>query len=80
MTHSTLVLPVAVPLSRAPAIYGISRSTLYRLAAAGRVRMFKLGSRTLVDGRSVHDLLVSLPELELRQDLRRNLRNTATQK
>lgn len=37
--------------------FGIPRSTLYRLAADGHVRMIKLGRTTLVDFASVRALL-----------------------
>ena len=52
-----------LPLPRAVAIYGVSRSTLYRAAAAGRLRLVKLGSRTLVDVSSAEALAASLPEM-----------------
>ncbi|MEO3475297.1 hypothetical protein AAFN86_25780 [Roseomonas sp. CAU 1739] len=55
-----------VPLPRAPAIFGLSRSHLYRLAAAGRVRMVKAGARTLVDAASVRAFLASLPTAQIR--------------
>lgn len=53
--------PEMVPLPRAPAIFGISRSGLYRLAADGTIRMVKIGSRTLVDASSVRAFLATLP-------------------
>lgn len=55
------IVPEMVPLPRAPAVFGLSRSHLYRLAADGRVRMLKAGSRTLVDAESVRTFLASLP-------------------
>ena len=61
-------LPEAVPLARAPAIFGVSRSGLYRLAAAGSIRLFRLGGRTLVDAPSVRRFLELQPALELRRD------------
>ena len=53
--------PEMIPLPRAPAILGISRSGLYRLASEGRIRLLKLGSRTLVDAVSVRAYLDTLP-------------------
>lgn len=46
--------------------FGIPRSTLYRLAAAGHVRMLKLGRTTLVDFASVRAFLASAPAAALR--------------
>ena len=76
MTRPTIVLPISVPLARAPEVYGISRSSLYRLAAAGRIRLLKVGSTTLVDGLSMHELLASLPEAQIRNELLRNVSET----
>lgn len=55
------VLPEAVPLPRAPAIFGLSRSALYRLAGEGRIRFVKIGRSTLVDAASVRAFLAALP-------------------
>ncbi len=55
------IVPEMVPLPRAPAIFGLSRSNLYRLASEGRIRMVKVASRTLVDAASVRAFLASLP-------------------
>lgn len=55
------IAPEMVPLPRAPAIFGLSRSHLYRLAAEGRIRMVKAASRTLVDAGSVRSYLATLP-------------------
>ena len=60
-----IVLPEMVTLARAPAIFGLSRSGLYRLAATGHVRMLKVGTRTLVDAGSVRRFLSSLPEAQI---------------
>jgi excisionase family DNA binding protein len=38
-------------------IVGLSRSTLYRHAAAGRLRLVKVGGRTLVDASSLRALV-----------------------
>ena len=60
--------PEMVPLPRAPQIFGLSRSGLYRLAADGSIRMVKMGSRTLVDAASVRAFLATLPALAPRQE------------
>ncbi len=57
--------PEMVPLPRAPAIFGLSRSHLYRLAAEGQIRMVKAGARTLVDAASVRRFLASLPPAQI---------------
>lgn len=46
--------------------FGIPRSTQYRLAVAGHIRMIKLGRTTLVDFASVRAFLASAPEAALR--------------
>lgn len=59
------IAPVMVPLPRAPAVFGLSRSNLYRLAADGRIRMVKCASRTLVDADSVRAFLATLPPVQI---------------
>ena len=44
-------------LGHAAQITGLSISTLYRHAAAKRLRLTKVGGRTLVDARSLRQLL-----------------------
>lgn len=46
--------------------FGIPRSTQYRLAAAGHIRMMKLGRTTLVDFASVRAFLDGAPPAALR--------------
>lgn len=77
MQNTSTISPEMVPLPKAPGIFGLSRSALYRLAAAGQVRMLKIGSRTLVDAKSVRDFLETLPRIELRQDPHRNSLGTS---
>lgn len=45
---------------------GISRSQLYRLAAAGKIVFRKCGRTTLVDWASMRSYLDGLPQAELR--------------
>jgi excisionase family DNA binding protein len=61
MNYPPPIDPEMMPLPRVPGWSGLSRSTLYRLAADGRVRMVKVGARTLVDCASVRAFLASLP-------------------
>ena len=49
-------------VQEAARLSGISRSALYREASAGRVKMVKFNNSTLVDMKSVRELLASLPE------------------
>jgi hypothetical protein len=46
---------------------GISRPSLYRLAASKQIRMVKHGHRTLVCLDSVRDYLNSLSDIEIRE-------------
>ena len=62
--RQTILAPEMVPLPKAPAVFGISRSGLYRLAAEGRIRMVKIASRTMVDAASVREFLATLPEFK----------------
>lgn len=59
------IVPEMVPLPRAPAVFGLSRSHLYRLAGEGRIRLVKVASRTLVDAASVRNFLATLPEARI---------------
>ena len=68
MSIANDLIPEVVPLARAPAIFGVSRSGLYRLAAAGSIKMIKVGSRTLVDANSIRSFLELQPRLEPRRD------------
>lgn len=65
MTTAPNPLPVAVPLTKAPALFGLSRSTIYRLAAEGRIRLVKVGRSTLVDAISARRFLATLPEAQI---------------
>jgi excisionase family DNA binding protein len=48
MSDDASILEFA-PIPRASDILGPGRSTLYELAAQGKIRMIKVGKRTLVD-------------------------------
>ncbi len=60
-----------VPLPRAPQVFGLSRSAFYRLAADGKIRMVKMGGRTLVDASTVRAFLATLPAMQPRPDATR---------
>lgn len=49
--------PLAYPVATAGPIIGVSRSTLYELIAAGRIRSFKIGSKRLVTHQALQDFL-----------------------
>jgi excisionase family DNA binding protein len=49
--------PLTYTLNAAATASGLSRSTLYRHAAAGRLRLVKVGGRTLVNAASLHTLV-----------------------
>lgn len=72
MTNHYTTAAEMVPLPKAPGIFGLSRSNLYRLAADGKIRMVKIGARTLVDAASVRAFLATLPAVQPRHDPRRN--------
>ena len=44
----------------------VGRTTFYRLVAAGEVRLIKVGSRSLVDMRSLRAMLARRPEAAVR--------------
>lgn len=49
--------PLSYTLNGAAAASGLSRSTLYRHAEAGRLRLVRVGGRTLVDATSLRALV-----------------------
>jgi len=57
-------LPIKVPMFRAAATFGVSRSSIYRAAAAGHIRLTKIGRSTLVDTESVLAWLNGLPPVK----------------
>ena len=59
--------PLAVPLSRAPAVTGLSRSTIYREAAKGNLRLLKSGRATLLCMQSARTFLANLPTANIRR-------------
>ena len=57
------VLPITVRIADAVRMFGLSRATLYRLAVAGRIRLVKVGRRSLLDVASMQRHLAGLPAL-----------------
>lgn len=49
--------PISYTLRAAAAASGLSRSSLYRHAAAGRLRLVRVGGRRLVDAASLRALV-----------------------
>ena len=58
---------MAAPIRQACAISGLSRSGIYRAAAAGQIRLIKNGRSSLVDMASVREYLAGLPRADIRQ-------------
>lgn len=56
-------LPRLVPLPSAQRIFGPSRATFYRAAAAGQVRMLKIGRATFLETETVLAWLARLPAI-----------------
>lgn len=51
------LIPLTHTMTDASSVTGLSRSTLYRHAAAGKLRLVKVGGRTLVDAASLRALV-----------------------
>ena len=80
MTETTMPM-FAQPLAAA-AVLGVSRTTLYRLMAAGTLRGRKVGRATLIDLREAAEVIRSLPaaHVTLPQDTARRHRKAAPPK
>ncbi|MCB4820753.1 helix-turn-helix domain-containing protein [Roseicella aerolata] len=55
--RSTAPAPLSYTLNDACRVSGLSRATLYRHGAAGKLRLLKVGGRTLVCAASLRALL-----------------------
>lgn len=64
---SPLVQPLAVPLSQAPRVLGLSRRHIYRLAGAGRLTLLKSGRATLLCMDSARAYLATLPHAQVKR-------------
>jgi excisionase family DNA binding protein len=58
--HSA-VSPRYAPIPRACEISGIGRSSVYKLASQGHIRLIKVGNRTLVDLEHLSHWMETLP-------------------
>jgi excisionase family DNA binding protein len=59
--------PINVTIRDATSRTGISRSTLYRLAASGEIRMVKSGRTSLIPWGALRDYAMGLPDALLRK-------------
>ena len=59
--------PIALPISEACKVSGISRSEIYRRLATGQLQAVKSGRTTLILMDALRAHLASLPPLTLRQ-------------
>jgi hypothetical protein len=57
--------PFALPIGKAVAVTGLSRSRIYRAAGDGAIVLLKVGRSTLVDMASARDFLAGLPRAEV---------------
>lgn len=55
---------------RGERVFGLSRTTLYRLAGVGKIRVINVGRKALVDAKSVSDYLDNLPSAPISVDSR----------
>ena len=60
-TYPNRNLPALVPIGRSKPAFGWSRSTSYRLAAAGKLRVRKIGSGSYVETASALELIDAAP-------------------
>ena len=63
---STLPAAITVTLRDAPAVTGLSRSAIYREAAAGRLVLLKYGRTTLLCMDSARRYLAALPKVTVK--------------
>lgn len=61
ITPSTTTSPRYAPIPRAIEITGLGRSTIYKLAGQGKLRLVKAGGRTLVDMEHAMHWMATLP-------------------
>ena len=64
--------PTLVPLPKAPAVFGLSRSAIYRAAGDGKITLRKLGKSTLVDTASALAFIANLPAATIRPNASRS--------
>lgn len=69
--EATALQPLALPLGKAVAVTGLSRSAIYRAAGEGRITLLKAGRSTLVCMASARAFLAGLPHAAVGQRRRR---------
>lgn len=57
MEHNNLSRPLAYTVKQACALSTIGKTTLYRLASDGKLRLIRVGGRTVIPADSLHALL-----------------------
>jgi hypothetical protein len=65
-SSTALFEPVALRIGDAVVYSGLSRSGIYRLAGLGRLSLIKAGRTTLVDARSLREVLAAMPRAVVR--------------
>jgi hypothetical protein len=72
MQHSAAVAaqPIGATVRRACDLLGMTRSRLYLELAAGNIRAWKHGKRTIIDMESARTFLASLPAASFRSSNR----------
>lgn len=55
------IMPKFAPIPKATELLGLSRSSIYRMAGAGELRIVKAGGRSLVDLDHAFAFMASLP-------------------
>ncbi len=63
-------LPVLIPVPQSKSFVGLARSTVYRLASEGRLKLLKVDGRTFIDRASFEAFLASLPVVDVKPALR----------
>jgi hypothetical protein len=65
-TSPGLAQPVGASIKHACGLLGMTRSRLYLELAAGNIRAWKHGKRTIIDMESARSFLASLPKASFR--------------
>jgi excisionase family DNA binding protein len=68
MPHNASLEPINVTMKTATDLTGFSRRTLYRLVAAGHIRMVKHGTTSLLPWAPLKRYAMALDEAQIRPD------------
>ena len=68
LNHLNRSLPALVHMPKAPATFGIPRSTIYRAAGEGHIEIKKIGRSAYVVSESVLAFIAGLPKATIRPD------------